>query len=448
MPDGALDIVYGCATKVAGSLDIVYWCAPLVAGELEIVYGCAQGVEGALEICYRLPGVVAGELDIVYAVSGGKVDGALEIVYGLPERMPVAGCLDIVYGCAELPGWHEDHVGTGLVAVDGVAVGVSSISIKNDLAWLSCTVTVESERDYAACVPGLELTVSALGELFVFTIESRDRTTRHGGIDYDVTALSAAAWLDAPYAEPVSGELSGMASGIVAGLAGAVTIDWQTVDWPIGGGVFFAADETPLELIRKLAAAAGAELQSLPNGILLVEALYPVAVPGWSGVTPASILVDQLTWFDLDERTEHKPGYNKYRVSDSLTDKSTLRQEEQALTGSAKGIRGYQVPWTGVLTLRHTGGAWVTIEPMGIESRQVEEVVEFVAGSANTGYPIYGLVTVDWLHEDLGTVDFNEDGTLEAGVDGESLLAITYITKCKKWLVQDSKNEQLQLVLE
>ena len=448
MPNGALEITYGCATKVAGAMSIVYWCAPLVEGSLGLVYGNASLVAGQLELVYGATTPVAGVLEIAYMVSAGTVDGSLEIVYHAPESVPVEGCVEIIYSHGALAGWHEDHSATGSITVDGVAVGASEIRLENHLAWMTCTITLQTEADYLRCIPGATVTVAAAGELFVFLVEEGTRSPSHGNVDYQFTALSPVAWLDAPYAATVADELTGMAATLAAGLMAPVSVAWQTVDWYIPPATWYGGDQTPLELVRQLAAAAGAELQSLPDGTLLVAPLYPVSLPQWPTATVAATLVDRLSFFAIDEVFDFRPGYNRYLVTDQLTDQDTLRLVEEQVDTATRMVYGYQTPWSGLFSLSHTGGPWVTVEPLGFQERQETETVEIVSGSGQAAYPVYSLDAVQWLQDDLGSVTFNEDGLLETTTVAESLANITYTTRCRRWLVRDPRAEQLQLVLE
>ena len=125
-----------------------------------------------------------------------------------------------------------------------------------------------------------------------------------------------------------------------------------------------------------------------------------------------------------------------------------IRSYYEDISATVKEVRGYQVPWNGLFDLTHTGGGWVVIEPLGIETREETETVEFVSGAGATRYPMYGLVSVEWQQNNLGTITTAEDGSLTSSVDGQSLAEITYTTKCKLWRVTDPRGEQLQLVAE
>jgi hypothetical protein len=70
-----------------------------------------------------------------------------------------------------------------------------------------------------------------------------------------------------------------------------------------------------------------------------------------------------------------------------LTAADTVRLEEESIDQQRKRIRGYRTPW-GEVSLRHTGGNWVAITAQGIEEREVEEIVEFVAGEGAEGFDL------------------------------------------------------------
>ncbi|HNC99108.1 MAG TPA: hypothetical protein PKW90_23435, partial [Myxococcota bacterium] len=145
---------------------------------------------------------------------------------------------------------------------------------------------------------------------------------------------------------------------------------------------------------------------------------------------------------------EHRSGYNRFVVSSqSATATGGLRLESTVINTALQEVRGYQVPWAGDFTLGHTGGSWVSIEPMGVEERSITEVVEIAAGGGSCQYPLYAITATEWLQTALGAIDAAEDGTITAAIASESLLRITYTTRCLLWRVRDAATEQLQLVI-
>ncbi len=339
------------------------------------------------------------------------------------------------------------------VLADGLPVRVSLVNIEadRDEDVLTCEIHPETEDEYLRCYDGapLQVTVTSGAEILVcqLVVTSPRIDEQHGETSYVVEAMSPAVLLGEPYAATVNGELSGLASAIAQDLAGDIPLAWETVDWAIPEATWIASDETPLSLIKQLAAAVGAVVQSLPDGSLLVLPEYPLSVPAWKTASADISLTEILDCFTAGSTPDHRLGYNTYTIGDQLTTSASLTLDETALTSRLKEVRGYQTPWDGAFVLTHTGGDWVTIEPMGIEERYETETVEIVGGSGRVQYPIYSRDAIAWGQVNLGSVSFAEDGTLSASVAGQSLLTITYTTRCKLWLVRDANNEQLQLVV-
>jgi hypothetical protein len=339
------------------------------------------------------------------------------------------------------------------VLVNGVPIAnPNHLNVEADLSQdvLSCEIHPGTETDYLRCTIGAELqitvTAGVVVEVYRFVVTSPRIDEQWGQTRYIVEAMSPACLLGEPWATPLDGELSGMAATIATTLAAPLSISWQTVNWPIPAATWIAAGQTPLALLKQLAASVGAVVQSQPDGSLVVRPEYPLPLPSWSTATPDATLTEILDCATTGATPDHRPGYNQYLISDQASSADTLRLEETVLSPARKEVRGYQTTWTGAFALAHTGGSWVQIEDLGIEQRQVTETIEIVGGSGRTQYPIVSRDAVAWMHTNLGTLTVAEDGTVTAAVAGESLLQLTYTTRCRLWHVTDPNNEQLQLV--
>jgi hypothetical protein len=410
-----------------------------------------------LEQGWNVFGVVAGEIEQRWAITADMVRGDLLQGWDLRDcdllRAELAQRWAIEADSLDVAGSGSDGVlQYGLsVRVDGGDISVDHLNIEagSDQDTLSCEINVGAEDDYLRCVLGAELEViitSGSGvENFVFVITSPRITEEHGNTQYVVDAMSRGVLLGEPYAATVEGELSGLASEVATSLAGTLPITWQTVDWELPAATWIATGETPLALIKTLAASVGAVVQSFPDGSLVVAPEYPVSVDRLCDVS-AVALVETLDCFTTGSTPELKSGYNKFLIGDQLSSSDGLRLEEETESIRSKLVRGYQTPWTGDFSLNHTGGSWVTIEPLGVEERQVTETVEVVAGSGRVEYPIYSRDAVSWGQVNLGSVTVSEDGSLVAAIGGESMLTITYTTRCLLWRVINAQTEQLQLV--
>lgn len=369
--------------------------------------------------------------------------------YAITDVERIRAMVSHLYSHAEVDGVVSQFAES--VTVNGVMVAPLGI----DISWgrseyaLTATIQLADAAEYQLFARGAVVMISLFSDDYTVVVEAKSRRRAHGsGWSYTIHCLSPAARLDSPHAETVSGELTGLASVLAAQLAGVVSIAWQTVDWYIPASTWIAADQTPLELLRTLAAAAGAILISEPDGSLTVEPAYPVAVPRWGDVVPAAVISEVLEVFEASDEDDHRPGFNRYLISDQMTSSETLRIEDEAIGGSLHHLRVYQTPWSDDIDLRHTGGDWVFLEALGIWERQEAETVEFVSGEGRTRYPIYGVVSLSWRQVNLGTVTHSEDGLLAASVDGESLLDITYTTRARLWAARNSASEQVQFVAE
>lgn len=369
--------------------------------------------------------------------------------YAITDIERIRAMVSHLYSHAEIDGAVSQF--SESVTVGGVTVATLGI----DISWgrgeyaMTATIQLADAAEYQLFARGAVVIISLFGDDYTVVVESKSRRRAHGsGWIYTINCLSPASRLDSPHAQTVSGELTGLASALAAQLSGAVSISWLTVDWYIPASTWIAADQTPLELLRTLAAAAGAILISEPDGSLTVEPAYPVAVPRWSEVVPDAVISEVLEVFEASDEDDHRPGFNRYLISDQMTSSEILRIEDEAIGGSLHHLRVYQTPWSDGFDLRHTGGNWVFLEALGIEARQETETVEFVAGEGRTRYPIYGIIAMAWRQVNLGTVTHGEDGLLSASVDGESLLDITYTTRARLWAARNSASEQVQFVAE
>jgi hypothetical protein len=424
--------------------------ADLLRADLLQRWESSFSLRGTLHQGWNIYGVLRAELEQRWAITADLVRGVLEQGWDLRERDLLRAELSQRWAI-EADGAVLRYTATAMV--DGVPLGFNHLNIEagRDGDVMSCELHLGSEADYLRCALGAALAITITSdegsEQFVFEVTAPRPTEEHGNTQYIVEAESPAVVLGGSYADPVEDELSGLASVIAATLAGPVPIAWDTVDWEIPPATWSAAGEAPLTLLKALAVAVGAVVQSLPDGSLRIEPEYPASVHRWGACPPGLTLVENLDCFTTGSTPEIQPGYNRFLVGDQLTSGSSLRIEEESVSAAVKLVRGYQTPWTGLFELRHTGGPWVVIEPLGVEERQETETIEIVGGAGRVGYPIYSRDAVQWGQHDLGTVAVGEDGSVLASVAGESLLTITYTTRCLLWRVRNVRNEQLQLVV-
>lgn len=424
---------YGSLHRPRAQVDLPYTHRPTAKAVVDLGYGSL------------VPAVT--QLDLPYRISAGLVRQQIDLPYKVTDQLSARSQVDLPY-------WHTDSGATLAVSATMTVGAITIEPAAVELTWsrdqyaISATVTLADLGDYQYCAPGQSITLSVLGMTYTLVIESRTRRRSHGNWAATLTCLSPAAWLDAPYAATLTGEYSGLASAIAANMAGTVAIAWNTIDWTIPPATLIAANQTPLALLRNLAAAAGAVLLSLPDGTLSVEPAYPVPVNQWQTAIPALTIREPLDVLEASEQDDHRPGYNRYLVASQLAAEAGITIEDSAESELVHLLQVYQTPWADDFDCSHTGGNWVHIEDLGVEQSSLSEVIEIVSGEGRTAKPIYAITALEWRHSNLGTVTFSEDGRVVASVDGESLLALTYTTKCHRYRARTVRAEQVQFVVE
>ena len=444
---------WGDAAVVKGQLVQPWSNAGVIRGELVQRWRDMVTLRAMLDQPWAVMESLLVALEQPWAITSGPVQTLLDQGWNIRDIEPVLAALH--------QPWTIASDGTVLrytveVMADRQPVRVSHVNIEGGLELdgdvLTCEIHPETEWEYLLCPFGAELTVAITSQegtdTFVFVVTSPSPDKAHGNTQYVVEAASPAVLLGAPYAEGIEEELTGLASELAATLVGDLVLSWETVDWHIPAATWIASGETPLALLKTLAAAVGAVVQSDPDGTLAIRPRYPISVNKWQDAPPDLILTETLDCFSSGETPNYRSGVNRYLVSNQSASADSLRLEETEISSTIKEVRCYQVPWEGTAQLSHTGGSWINIEDLGIEERQETETVEFVAGAGQADYPVYGLVSIDWQANNLGTITPSEAGALQAAGDGQSLCEITYTTKCRLWQVTDPRAEQLQLVVE
>lgn len=448
MISASLTQYYGNADIVDQSLIQYYGDAAHITAMLVQYYEDAYQVTSTLEQPYSYPAVLTAILEQRYSIAAVELTQVCEQIYDLATNDNVLVELSQPYSIISgEPTLNSYNIG---LQVGGNPKTFTHINIEatRDQYCVSGEARLGSQADYATCFVRDDVTITIDGVPVNLFVESKSRKRGHGTAEYTISLLSKTALLDKPYADPISTELSGFASQIVASLASGYTVNWNTVDWYIPANTLLPSDQSPLEIIRQIAAAAGAVIQTELDGAITIEPAYPVRVPDWDTVTPAYSLTDAEDFFTTGEDFVHRDGYNVYNIGDQLSSGKTFTPESEDLDEYRKYVKAYKVPWNDDFTIRHTGDSWVTIETVGIETEVIEETVEFVGGAGATSKPICEINDQEWAKANLGTVTHAEDGAMTVAVAAESLLKISYTTKYKKFLVTDYKNESVQVVFD
>lgn len=344
------------------------------------------------------------------------------------------------------------------VEIAGIPVDYESIEVtadEGDEYW-TMTVTLSEVADYVRVRLKDSIAISIDGVVFNGIIDTKpiDRTDATN-IAMSVTAVSPVALLDTPYvlAQDYLQSIAIGAHDLVEQILGQ-PVDWQIADWTIKPYRFAAQAVTPLAAARIIVEAAGAVLESNPDGSLYVRYLFPVSVPEFSTAAADEVFSDIEDNLSSREKNVYTPLFNKFRIREGSGTVSDYLEWTQDEGSSDSGIlRAYPLPWRPAsLEVRHTDGSIVSLQSIGVGVREEEELVEIREGQAELRYPAVSIVSLDWKSEDMGGL-YLEPRTrtvtaLNRDVNwGYGLVSVKYVVECLEYRVQFPVDNVVQFIL-
>ena len=210
---------------------------------------------------------------------------------------------------------------------DGAEIQASNVRWYTDAdtwAW-SLTATISDPSSLAIIKPDSngprELGCFINGHEFTALIESYTTSRAFGQTTYTIQGRSRTAWLSDPYALERSKLIT--APYTARQLAEkelentGFTLDWLSPDWQVPSGAFSYRESDPIAVIKRIAEASGAILQSHPDQKkLIVKPRYPVDVHKWKDSTTQlnAILPEDMI---IQSGSEYRslPRYNKAIVT-------------------------------------------------------------------------------------------------------------------------------------
>jgi hypothetical protein len=466
-----VNIIYGI--KLAAIVELLYGNTPIVRQRVVLPYGDAARLvriiqlrygdtaqfRQVVDLLYNVQGDIRQIVDLNYSITEDQLRAIIELKYDLRVYDEWRKIIDIIYGIAS--GETLEEVTTlAFTTGDGTALDPFHVNIeKEEGKGFDVAFKTHREIDYEACIPPVRsgttwnvttVQVQVNSDTYTVVVEERDITREQPEAQYEISMRSQLFLLDAPYAQTISEELSGMAQSIVEDLLTrelpAATLTWSMVNWYIQVNVLTAADQTPLELIQQIVEAGGGVVEADKDGNMVCRPKWPVNLPDYTDETPALYLTDQDNFYTVASQTMKKPGYNNFFISDQTPSAEGLTIEVREVSATRKEVLVFQVPWeSDDIRLRTSGGSHVQVQNNGVVVELIEdEIVEIVDGQGQSEYPIYQKVSHDYRETSLGSVTTEEDGTIQTSTVHNSLIALTYRTRYHKFTVVDSQIESVQ----
>lgn len=329
------------------------------------------------------------------------------------------------------------------VTVQGRAIKIDTAEVSFDegqFAW-TCQLTLVDPAHYSLFEADQEFTVTIGAEDYSFVCDERT-FSRQGQVDINATiaGIGPAARFANPRADRVTKtwDTPMLVSSIVEELFGVGVVSWEIIDWSLPANRLAANNQTPMEIIQPLAAAAGGLVESDPDGSIHVRYAYPVSVPFYASTQPDLVYDDVRDAFTVAERGVTARITNLIRILDVGNDLGAvlmveLDSREDGLNGGRTSFlpgeqpgflifKGDDVTVSGV---RPSAGNIADIEDGTIAETELLHFAD--TQEATLKRPaLAGLTSYKWLGNDLGVPVVQDQIKVVVPLAGVGVLQVTY----------------------
>jgi len=368
----------------------------------------------------------------------------------------------------------EEHSHSFYIFINGnnVTNNIESwqISIDDESYVNSATINFLDKSNFSNCDPLLNigekrLKVTLDGDDYEFLLERRNLSRDPKSGNFSIWGRSYVALLDVPYAVPITDKVvieengnwvcpnddayvphiwqtqDRLASEIMENVIGDFNLVFEIDDFIVKKEVFVVSNETPIEIVNRLASIVGAHVRTDFNDNVIVRYRdYNVI-----GVSQATF-TDLENILLLNETVSFPQGYNRLLVRgpiDPLTDQSIGLEIilDSVLNGNKTEFefgddiwfRVYKSPFTVTYSIDSSLGS-VSLTNSDVQDVISREFSGFSGKTLQTDRPINSIISIERYDcSDLGSSDYSfEQGykivTSESAIEDEPVL-ISYISK-------------------
>lgn len=342
--------------------------------------------------------------------------------------------------------------------IRGQVVPLESASVAIDeeqSAWV-CELSLVDPLHHGLFGPDDVFTVNLPGEDYAFIVDSKS-FDRRGQVDRSavVSGISPSARFAAPRAKKISRTWGSavLVTDAVEELFGTGVVDWQVLNWSIPAFRLGVESQTPMDVLQRLAQAPGAVVDCEPNGGLRVRYAFPVAVPQYASAAPDQEYFDAEHNFSVSERGVTPQLVNRLRILDVQPGaaRDSIEFEQDKVRFTRGRLRVFPQPWREEVRVEHTSDARVSATAIGVETEELTETVEVIAGKGSVSKPIYQVVSLEWLFRNLTGVAFETDArefSTTHPTEKESLLVITYRTRFVAFKAAAFRDAEVQFLVK
>jgi hypothetical protein len=411
---------------VRAAQSVMYSIRPIVRTATVLQYQLLQRVNRAVELCYGIP-----ERDRVFAAHTGIWSLATSLVVNITDQP--------------------------FLTYKGRRVGILGGDIsasEGGYLWEGNFVLADI-NDYVQFLRDEEFTADLYGEVWTFIVDGKElERSGPAKVNGRIIGVSPGAAHAAPRTLPQDYEWDvPVLAQDAAEEALGEDIDWQIVDWTIPAFRLSFSSTDSIEVVRRLATAAGALLESDLDGALRVRPLFPISPANYAAEVPDHVYTELPDIIGVSESYNYGVIANRFRIMDvqqSILD--TLEWVEDSPGAWSGYIKAYMAPWRLTVQLVHTGDTpTLTIGIPATVVREVEEeLVEVFKGQGSVRYPIYDVLSVEWEATNLGGIVHAVDSKefTVVGPAANSLVRIKYRTRSLNHRVVSTSGRPTQFLLE
>ena len=424
--------------------------------DTEVIWGVSLATNFLAS--YRMPKEVQIIFNTFYHILETSIETDFTASYTILSALQVESDFKAIWVIISFISEQIDNTASGVIAGESIEFFSIQLREDDDSYCITLSADVASIEDWSKCVPGEQIDITINGINFAMLLDSRKRTRAFAGSTYAIEGRSITAKLGKGFASPLTKtwEIDRTAREVIEELCLSVGISYlfELTDWLISANTLAAESIFPIEVIDKIAVAAGGIVQTKPDGTLIIRPRYPVPPPEYDTVVPVLSLSDVDDIFNIEEAAIVKPKWNAVRVMDEPeTNKQyAIKQVEYNPVTKISIIAVTSLPFDSNIDLKfnHSNilGA-VSVQYQGIVEKEVIETVEIVDGEGIVEWAVLSITNYDYLNNvDLGAVIPSNGAEIETMVIGQSIVKVTYKTRYHEFRVQDNEEEQVQVYVE
>ncbi len=399
-------------------------------------------VSNRLHLPWSIETPVQGRLRMPYTGTT-PVQATLRLPWDLTALNPVQTRLRMIYDLSSpATVFSSDSI---QMTVAGLPIEVLQASLSASGTFWAANVELARVEDYAGLAEDDAFSLAIAGETYAFIIDNKNlNRTGVSAPQAIITGLSPGAKHAAPRATRLTKTwASPIGARAAAEEAAGEAIIWQILDWQIPAGRLAVTDAEPIEVVRSIARAAGAVVESARDGTLIVRHRFPTRVPDWPTATVDHTYTDAADNLTSQETRRPTRRVDRITVRDAPADSGFLSAEvdgrEDGLNAGASSFAGGETahllahlgPGVEVETVTGSAGSLLAGPDL---SYQLTEDLSFDGATARLRLPAVSIDTVTWLGTALGALTLADDRiTLNAAGAGVAIARVRYTVSAKAW---------------